>query len=105
MLDATPPLTAKDHFMVFLLIGLSNMAGRGKIEAEDTVSHPRVLGMNKADAWVPAVDPLHFDKKRAGVGLGMTFGKVVAEALPDCTKGSALCRGLARLRASTPATT
>jgi hypothetical protein len=29
--------------------------------------------LNKADTWVPAIDPLHFDKPAPGVGLGKTF--------------------------------
>lgn len=49
------------------------MAGCGTVEAQDKTPHPRVLMLNKADAWVPAIDPLHFDKPAAGVGLGKTF--------------------------------
>jgi hypothetical protein len=37
--------------------------------------------LNQSDEWAPAVDPLHYDKpKVAGVGLGKTFGQVVADA-------------------------
>jgi len=49
------------------------MAGCGTVEAQDKTPHPRVLMLNMADAWVPAIDPLHFDKPAAGVGLGKTF--------------------------------
>jgi len=59
---------------LFLLIGQSNMAGRGKIEMQDTVFYPGVLSLNKDLKWIPARDPIHFDKKEAGVGLGRTFG-------------------------------
>ena len=38
----------------------------------------RVLMFTKDPKWVPAVDPLHFDKPIAGVGLGSTFGRVMA---------------------------
>ncbi|MSU69390.1 MAG: sialate O-acetylesterase [Opitutaceae bacterium] len=68
---------------LFLLIGQSNMAGRGKIEEQDKVPHPRVFILTKALTWVPAVDPLHYDlPSRVGVGLASTFARVVAEAEP-----------------------
>jgi hypothetical protein len=77
---------------VFLLIGQSNMAGRGKVEAEDREPIPRVWMLDKSDAWAPAVDPLHYDKpKVAGVGLGRSFAKAVAEARPDVHVGLVPC--------------
>src|SRR5690349_2667015 len=81
-------LTKKD-MLVFLLIGQSNMAGRGKpLEQVDQTPHPRVQMLSKEKTWRPAVDPLHSDKPTvAGVGLGLTFGKAVAEALPERTIG------------------
>lgn len=73
---------------IFLLIGQSNMAGRGTVEAEDKAPHPRVYVLTKEVAWVPAVDPLHFDRpERIGTGLGKTFGTVVAEADPAVVVG------------------
>src|SRR4051812_27600952 len=70
-----------EDMKLFLLIGQSNMAGRGVVGAEEKVPHPRVVALNKAMAWVPAVDPLHWDKPDiAGVGLASTFGRVVADA-------------------------
>ena len=86
-----PNLPAKDKFHLFLLVGQSNMAGRGKVEAEDKVAHPRVLMLNKAGEWVPAVDPLHFDKSSAGTGLGKTFGAQIAAANPGITVGLIPC--------------
>ena len=71
---------ARASFHLYLLIGQSNMAGRGKIAKEDQTAHPRVLKLDKQDRWVPAVDPLHFDKPMAGVGPGLSFGKALAEA-------------------------
>lgn len=73
---------------LFLLIGQSNMAGRGVVEAADKVPHPRVFVLNKAMTWAPAIDPLHWDKPDiAGVGLASTFGRVVAEMNPHVTVG------------------
>lgn len=81
-------LPAKENFHIYLLIGQSNMAGRGKVDPENNKSHPRVLKLDKKGNWVPATDPLHFDKpKIAGVGPGSGFGPVIAEAYPDVTIG------------------
>jgi hypothetical protein len=84
-------LPPKEKFYLFLLAGQSNMAGRGTVEAEDLTPHPRVLTLNKIGQWVPAVDPIHFDKPVAGVGLGKTFAKLIAEANPDVTIGLVPC--------------
>ena len=81
--DASLP--AKDKFHLFLLVGQSNMAGRGVVEAQDQTPHPRVLMLSKEGRWVPAVDPLHFDKPSVGVGIGKTFGQLIAEANPGIT--------------------
>lgn len=85
------PLPSKENFHLFLLIGQSNMAGRGTVEAQDQVPDPRVLTLNKAGEWVPAVDPIHFDKRSAGVGLGRTFGREIAAATPGVTIGLIPC--------------
>lgn len=78
-------------FHLYLLIGQSNMAGRGKVDAESAKSDPRVLMLNKQLLWVPAVDPLHFDKAAAGVGPGLAFGKRMAAALPKVRIGLIPC--------------
>ncbi len=76
---------------LYLLIGQSNMAGRGKVEAQDTVIHPRVFTLDKNNSWVPAQDPVHFDKSVAGVGLGRTFGIEMARANPAAVIGLIPC--------------
>lgn len=68
-----------ERYDLYLLIGQSNMAGRGNIEAQDTITDPNVFMLNKASEWVPAKSPLHFDKSVAGTGLGLTFGKIMAK--------------------------
>ena len=87
--DAPPP--SKENFHLFLLVGQSNMAGRGVVEEADKTPHPRVLMLSKDGKWVPAVDPMHFDKAAAGVGLGKTFGHVIADANPGITVGLIPC--------------
>jgi len=73
---------------IFLLIGQSNMAGRGVVEPQDLVPHPRIFKQTEAKSWVPAVDPLHFDKPQLiGVGLGSSFARAVAAADPQAVIG------------------
>jgi len=67
---------------LFLLIGQSNMAGRGVMTPEDKRSHPRVFVFTKERIWSPASDPLHFDKASAGVGLGSSFAWTLSEQSP-----------------------
>lgn len=82
----------KENFHLFLLIGQSNMAGRGKVTAQDRQPHPRVLMLNKKREWMPAADPLHFDKPGiVGVGIGKTFGIEIASDHPDVTVGLIPC--------------
>ena len=85
-------LPPPERFHLFLLVGQSNMAGRGSVTPPDQAPHPRVLMLNQAGEWVPAVDPLHFDKpSMVGVGLGRTFGIALAEANPGVTIGLIPC--------------
>ena len=86
-----PRLPIKDNFYIFVLIGQSNMAGRGTIEPEDQVPIDRVLTLNAAGEWVPAIDPIHFDKPVAGTGLGRTFGAEIARDHPGATIGLVPC--------------
>ncbi len=88
VLPATALPAASENMQIFLLIGQSNMAGRGTVEAEDKSPHPRVFVLTKDLAWVPAVDPSHYDKpERIGTGLGKTFGAIVADAKPGAVIG------------------
>ncbi|MEC5126802.1 sialate O-acetylesterase [Verrucomicrobiales bacterium BCK34] len=84
-------LPEKEKFHLYLLVGQSNMAGRGKVTPEDKKPHDRVMMLTKDLKWVPATDPMHFDKSIAGVGLGRTFGMEMAEADPSVTIGLIPC--------------
>jgi len=81
-----------ENFHIILLVGQSNMAGRGRVADEDREPHPRVLMLTQELTWQPAVDPLHFDKpKIVGVGPGRSFGIAYAEANPGVTVGLVPC--------------
>lgn len=84
--DAVP-----GDMQLFLLIGQSNMAGRGDVEAQDQVIHPRIFMLNKEMQWVPAKDPVHFDKPVAGVGLCSEFARVLAKENPTMNIGLIPC--------------
>lgn len=64
--------SAQQPLVVFLLIGLSNMAGRGKLDSQ-TLQLDSIYVLDKKGQWVPASEPLHFDKSVAGTGLAATF--------------------------------
>ncbi|AHJ98426.1 sialate O-acetylesterase [Hymenobacter swuensis] len=75
--QVTPPVR-KEKFRLYLLVGQSNMAGRGTVETQDTLPNRHVLRLNAAGQWEVAQDPIHFDKSVAGVGPGLTFGRTLA---------------------------
>ena len=85
----------KEKVHLYLLAGQSNMAGRGKVTEVDKKIHPRVYALSKDGQWVPAVDPIHYDKKVAGVGLAKSFAVELAEKDKDIVVGlvPAACGG------------
>jgi hypothetical protein len=84
--NSTVKLPAKEKLHLYLMMGQSNMSGRGKIEAEDTTPHPRVLMFTTNAQWQPAVGPVTHDRpKMLGVGPGLAFGKAMVEKNPDAT--------------------
>jgi hypothetical protein len=80
-------------FELYILIGQSNMAGRGNIdEAFKNEGNDSVLMFDRSNKWVIAKHPLHFDKpKAAGVGPGLAFGISMAKANPKIKIGLIPC--------------
>lgn len=76
------PETVDSSFYIYLAMGQSNMAGRGKVEGKYArMKHRRVFMMDKDEKWVKARNPVHFDKpKIAGVGPALSFGIEMAKA-------------------------
>jgi|GEM_PF-1948816 len=92
LLLAAPHLvrSAEVHRHVYLLMGQSNMVGRG--EWTRWSPHPRVLSFNKDGKWIPAVDPLHQTSVRDRVGPGVSFGRgMLAVVDPAVTIGLVPC--------------
>ncbi|MDQ6610155.1 MAG: hypothetical protein M3Y85_10085 [Bacteroidota bacterium] len=78
---------------LYLLIGQSNMAGRGIITDEYiNEGAVNVMMLDKENHWVPAKHPLHFDKPTvAGIGPGLSFGIEMAKQAPSHKIGLVPC--------------
>ena len=102
-------------FLLVLLAGQSNMAGRGFAESEDLTAIENLLMIRPDGQWQAAVEPVTRDRdyvgtfdasgnriegvdpfetvmpqegqKVCGVGPGRTFGRLLAEANPGKTVG------------------
>ena len=105
--------------LLVLLAGQSNMAGRGYAGPDDLRPLPRVMMIRPDFKWQPAIEPItkdrefigtfqasgekivssdpfetvlpEGDQKVVGVGLGRTFGHLLAEANPGRTVGLIPC--------------
>jgi hypothetical protein len=85
-------ISSKEKFHLYLLIGQSNMAGRGVLDDKHAVSEDRILKFSKENTWVAATEPLHTDKPTiAGAGIGMSFARAMADADPQITIGLIPC--------------
>ncbi|NBA85631.1 sialate O-acetylesterase [Emticicia sp. CRIBPO] len=71
----------KQGLDLFLLIGQSNMAGRGKLDSLP-VKSDSIWVLNKNNEWVIATEPLHFDKPVAGAGLAFSFASDLLKTSP-----------------------
>ncbi|MPR32806.1 sialate O-acetylesterase [Salmonirosea aquatica] len=90
-LTASAP-TVPRKLDLILLIGQSNMAGRGKVDAASTPNNDQIWVMNAQNEWVMAHDPLHFDKPGiAGVGPGLAFAQKWLEINPKKNIGLIPC--------------
>jgi hypothetical protein len=65
------------NFHLYLLIGQSNMAGRGEIDSESKAINPQIWMLDSLNHWVTATDPVHFDKPSAAVGPAISFAKTI----------------------------
>ena len=83
---------APHNLELFLLIGQSNMAGRGVIEAQDREELPGIYVLDKDLHWRVASDPLHFDKPAiAGAGIGRSFARRLRRERPEAQIGLIPC--------------
>ena len=76
---------------VYLLIGQSNMAGRGKMADAPRIATDRVYKFGTNGTWEVATPPVHWDGGRGGFGPGLPFGRAMADAKPGVTIGLVPC--------------
>jgi len=83
----------KNQFDLYILMGQSNMAGRGELtDSLRSVYSDEVLMLTRDLNWVIAKHPIHFDKPSvAGVGPGLSFGMAMAKAYPGRKIGLIPC--------------
>ena len=74
-----------EDYDVYLLIGQSNMSGRGTLTAGNELPSDGVVKFTKDMKWAPATEPLHFDSRRCGAGLAMSFARRMSAAAPGRT--------------------
>jgi hypothetical protein len=79
---APVPAPPAKKFIIFILAGQSNMAGRGGLDPSDKIADPRILAFEAPGRWIPATEPLHKDKPVAGVGPGLAFARELLRHLP-----------------------
>ncbi|MCC5929888.1 MAG: sialate O-acetylesterase [Cyclobacteriaceae bacterium] len=74
----------KEIVWVFILAGQSNMAGRGLVEPQDTITDERILTINENNELILAREPIHFyEPTRAGLGNGLSFARTLLKEIPD----------------------
>ena len=84
--------TAPGQMDLYLLIGQSNMAGRGATDAASEPESPKIWSMNRHSEWKVTADPLHEDKPAVvGVGPGLTFAQEILKKYPDRPIGLIPC--------------
>lgn len=76
---------------LYLLVGQSNMSGRGILTDENRVDADRIFKLDAAGKWQRAVEPIHFDKKVAGAGLAASFARAMADKDKDVKIGLIPC--------------
>ncbi|MBD8489303.1 sialate O-acetylesterase [Echinicola sp. CAU 1574] len=78
------PTLSKANTWVFLMAGQSNMAGRGTVEAPDTIKNSRIITMDSLNNWMVAREPLHFyEPKNSGLDCGLSFAREMLKVVPD----------------------
>lgn len=74
----------KSKVWVFIMAGQSNMAGRGLVEPQDTISNKRILTINAEGQLIYAKEPLHFyEPTLTGLDAGLSFGKTLLKSIPS----------------------
>ncbi|MGC4104282.1 sialate O-acetylesterase [Ferruginibacter sp.] len=74
MLPIKAQQAVDSNFHLYLLIGQSNMAGRGPLDEDSKKINEKIWMLDSLNNWVPAKNPVHFDKPDiAAVGPAISF--------------------------------
>lgn len=75
---------SRENLWVFVLAGQSNMAGRGFVEPQDTITNSRIITIDKTGNWIEAKEPLHFyEPQMTGLDCGLSFANELLNHIPD----------------------
>jgi hypothetical protein len=75
--------TPEKEKWIFILAGQSNMAGRGIVEPQDTISDASIFTLDKEMNLVAAKEPLHFyEPNLTGLDCGLSFAKELRSQIP-----------------------
>ncbi|MDR1786995.1 MAG: sialate O-acetylesterase [Treponema sp.] len=77
LLDKTRAVTRPVHS--FLMLGQSNMAGRGALDEAPPIKNERLF-MLRNGRWQPLSEPVNYDRPFAGVSLAVSFADEYARA-------------------------
>jgi len=82
-LDANVPVK-QENIWIFMMAGQSNMAGRGTIEPQDTITNKRILTIDSENNLMDAREPLHFyEPGLKGLDCGISFAQELLKHIPD----------------------
>lgn len=74
----------------YLLIGQSNMAGRGEITAVENIIDPKIKLLRNG-RWQGLYEPVHFDRPFSGIGPAASFAACLRRENPDTWVGLIPC--------------
>ena len=73
----------KKKVWVYVMAGQSNMAGRGQVQPEDTITNERILAINKKGELVLAKEPLNLNEaSMVGLDCGVSFARNLLKGCP-----------------------
>jgi len=72
------------NIWIFIMAGQSNMAGRGTIEPQDTITNKHIITIDSENNWIVARQPLHFyEPGLKGLDCGTSFALELLKHIPD----------------------
>ena len=73
-----------------LMIGQSNMAGRGFINEVPMICNERILMLRNA-GWQMMAEPINYDRPNAGIGLAGSFAAMWCMSMRRTDRADSMC--------------